>query len=141
MLNSIWYPPLAPYDEAENLYRSTFGGDYIHDQLGWHIVLTIDGAPAAAGRLDYVKADHGRISQVCVEPEYRGRRLADAVIRLLIYKAGELNITEISASADSTSSRLLTAIGFKALGNNEYTMEVCDGCCENCKDKRACQEE
>lgn len=140
MLNSIWYPPLAPCDKAEALYTAVLGSDRPQDQLGWHIVLTVDGEPAAAGRLDYVSAGHGRISQVCTKPEFRGRSLADAIIRLLIFKAGELGITEVSARAEGTGSKLLTAIGFKALGNNEYTMEVCDGCCENCKDKRACQE-
>lgn len=140
MLNSIWYPPLAPYDEAEALYKSILNS-YTQDQLGWHVVLTIDGHPAAAGRLDYVSAGHGRICQICVDPEFRGRKLADAVIRLLIYKAGDLGIKEVSASAWGTASRLLTTVGFKSLGGDEYTMEVCDGCCENCKDKRACQEE
>ncbi len=139
MIHSIWYPPFKDRPFADTIYKEVFGTVESGDQLGWHVVLTApDGSPAAAGRLDYINASTGQISRICCLPDYRRQKYANSVIKLLIYRASLLNMKKVIAAADGDGARLLASMGFTHTGEYQFEKEVCDGCCEDCKDKCPC---
>ncbi|MBE6990975.1 MAG: hypothetical protein E7430_00135 [Ruminococcaceae bacterium] len=139
MIRSIWYPPLGNRDMADMVYKEVFGDCEKADELGWHVVITApDDSPAAAGRLDYINASTGKISRVCCLPQYRRNRMADSVVKLLIYRASLLNMKKVIAAAEGEGASLLLTMGFTQTGEYQFEKDVCDGCCENCKDKCPC---
>lgn len=139
MIRSVWYPPLGNREMADTVYKEVFGSSEKADKLGWHVVLTApDGSPAAAGRLDYINASTGKISRVCCLPKYRRNKMADSVVKLLIYRASLLNLKKVIAAAEGEGAALLTSLGFAKTGEYQFEKDVCDGCCENCKDKCPC---
>ena len=139
MIRSVWYPPMGQRKMADSVYNEVFGNSETADDCGWHVVLTSeDGSPAAAGRLDYINATTGKISRVCCLPQYRRSKMADSVVKLLIYRASLLNMTKVIAAADGEGAALLNSLGFSKIGEYQFEKDVCDGCCENCKDKCTC---
>ena len=139
MIRSIWYPPLGKRDLADMVYKEVFGDCEKADEFGWHVVITAqDDSPAAAGRLDYINASTGKISRVCCLPQYRRNKMADSVVKLLIYRASLLKMKKVIAAAEGDGAGLLISMGFTKTGEYQYEKDVCDGCCENCKDKCPC---
>lgn len=106
-------------------------------------VLGFEGdKPTAIGRISFDGWDFV-ISRVAVLPEYRGQKLGDFIVRMLIDKAMMSNAKEIQLEAFEENIPFFETIGFKAvestgmLGNKTLIKMVLDTdsihkCC-NCK--------
>ena len=59
------------------------------DESAVHVLTCVDGVPAATGRL-LILNDEFTIGRVAVLPKFRGKRLGDLVVRLLIRTAFDM---------------------------------------------------
>jgi len=80
------------------------------DTSGIHVLVSIDGTPAATGRL-LVNAEDFTIGRVAVLPQFRGMRLGDFVMRLLIRTAFDMG-----GERQVVHSQLLVAEFYEKLG-------------------------
>ena len=60
------------------------------DDQAMHLVISVDGNPAATGRI-YYDYEHRtfRVGRYCVLKEYRGQGIGDLTFKLLLYKVFE----------------------------------------------------
>lgn len=110
----------------------------------------------ATGRL-CIADDHFNISKVCVKKELRGRSIGDFVMRLLLYRAQELNAPDVGLSSDTALTPFFERYGFRPFGEtyhkygqilrnmkvtaDEINIEgtcggkaACAGCSRNCEE-------
>lgn len=89
------------------------------DKIAWHIVIFSDKEAVATARL--YQEDHGfHIGRVAVLKEYRGRGFGEMAVLELEKKAKELNVKEISLSAQMTAKGFYEKMGYKSLEDLHY---------------------
>jgi N-acetylglutamate synthase-like GNAT family acetyltransferase len=70
-----------------------------HDEMAvYALVFDEDDRPAGSGRL-YLDGDRFMIGSIGVLPEVRGRGLGDLIMRMLLFRAQELNAPSVYARA------------------------------------------
>lgn len=89
------------------------------DSSALHLMVYVDEKSAATGRVWHDGAGF-RIGRLAVLPQYRGQKIGDLSLRLLIYKAFSSGAEEVSVSAQSYLKRFYEKFGFRAEGE-EYT--------------------
>ena len=89
-----------------------------YDAQALHLMVYVDEMPAAVGRIWHNGAGF-RIGRLAVKKEYRGQKIGDLALRLLIYKAFSSGAKEINISAQTYIVPLYKKFGFKEQGG-EY---------------------
>lgn len=156
MITSQWYGPGQPYAEAAEICREVFidelGADPAHvfdaqDPYSYHLVLRLNGQDVAAGRLSYVSAGLGQIGCVAVRKKWRRQGLGDAVVKILMYRAWDLEFRRVRLLARESAAPFYefegfakTGEAFEEDGTMKYWMEkdTDDGTGENCSHQCAC---
>jgi ribosomal protein S18 acetylase RimI-like enzyme len=82
------------------------------DREAWNVLVYQDEVPAAAGRLWWHEGSFW-LGDVCVLPEYRGRRLGDLVLRLLLFKAQSHYAREVRLRTPAETAGFFTRLGFR----------------------------
>ncbi len=85
------------------------------DEMAMYALVFDEGAPVGTGRL-YVEEDRLSIGRVCVKKEWRGRGIGDFVMRMLLYRAQELNAGSVSLSAQLGRVGFYERYGFAPYG-------------------------
>lgn len=84
------------------------------DETALHLMVYADEAPAATGRIWHDGAF--RIGRLAVRKQFRGQKIGDLALRLLIYKAFSSGAEELSVSAQTYIAPLYRKFGFKEHG-------------------------
>ncbi len=88
-----------------------------HDRMAvYALVMDDDGIPGATGRLYIDDNDQFAIGRVCVLKRMRGQYMGDLVMRMLLYRALELNCASVSVSAQLPVVSFYSRYGFKPVG-------------------------
>ncbi len=88
------------------------GGADEHDGMAFYaLVFDEDDSPAGSGRL-YLDGDRFMIGCVGVLPERRGKGLGDLIMRMLLFRAQELNALSVCACADPGLEAFYALYGF-----------------------------
>ncbi len=130
------------------------------------LVLDDDGTPSATGRLYIDGEDQFAIGRVCVLKEARGRYMGDLAMRMLLYRAEELNCVSVTASVPLPVVGFFAKYGLKPVGEvyeedgaphrrmvamkDEISLEgscskggscaSCSGNCDACAESGSCAE-
>ncbi len=80
------------------------------------LVLDDDGTPSATGRLYIDDEDRFTIGRVCVLKEARGRYMGDLVMRMLLFRAQELNCAAVAVSARVDAVSFYAKYGLRPVG-------------------------
>ena len=84
------------------------------------LVFDEDDRPAGTGRL-YVDLDnHFRVSRICVLKDARGQGLGDLIMRMLLYRAQELNVASVYIEAQLPVVEFYARYGFQPFGDIRY---------------------
>lgn len=96
------------------------------DPIAWHLVLWIDGAPAATGRTFLGQGKDGAwtIGRVAVVKSHRGQGLGASVVRELERAAKAQGARSFVLSAQVRAKGFYEAIGYRAHGE-PYLDEYC----------------
>ena len=85
------------------------------DVQAMHLVVYIDEVPAATGRI-WHDGKSLRIGRLAVKKKFRGQKIGDLALRLLIYKAFSSGAQTLEISAQTYIMPLYAKFGFKAYG-------------------------
>lgn len=96
------------------------------DAAAWHVVLWLDGNPAATGRVFQKEGEPGTfcIGRIAVRKPRRGMGCGAQVIRRLERLAEELGAVQIELSAQTRVKGFYESMGYFAYGK-EYKDEFC----------------
>lgn len=80
--------------------------------------LTFDdqGAPAGTARLIMDEDNHAVIGRVCVLPECRGQGMGDLMMRMLLYRVTEMELSEVYLGAQLHAVPFYQRYGFQPFG-------------------------
>ena len=88
------------------------------DAAALHLMIYVDEMPAGTGRI-WHDGKCFRIGRLAVLPQYRGQKIGDLALRLLIYKAFSSGAEELAVSAQTYLRKFYEKFGFVAEGE-EY---------------------
>lgn len=125
MITSVWYGPGQPFEPAAAIVREVFldelHADPAHvfdraDDFSYHLLLRLNGEDVAAGRLSYVRAGLGQIGCVAVRKDWRRQGLGDALVKILLYRAWDLELRRVQVLAREDAVPFYERIGFAKTG-------------------------
>lgn len=100
-----------------------FGGDE-RDALSWNALILQDGVPAACGRIWWEDGAY-RLGEIGVLEEYRGQRLGDLALRLLLFKAQSHAAREVRLASPRGTAGFFARLGFsEEPGSNPVSVEM-----------------
>lgn len=74
-----------------------------------------DGTPIATGRM-YIADDRFNIGRVCVLKPLRGMQIGDFIMRMLLYRAQDLNAGSVTMQAPQELVKYFSRYGFRPQG-------------------------
>lgn len=90
--------------------------DRFDDMAIYALAYDLNGHPVGTGRLIIDAEDHFSIGRVCVLREARGLGLGDLIMRMLLYRAQELNAPDVYISSQLHAIPFYARYGFKPYG-------------------------
>lgn len=113
MVQGKWFAPGTDPDTAAAVRQEVFGrGQDVLDSMSWNVVVYQDEVPAASGRIWWQDGAY-RLGDIGVLPAWRGRRLGDLVLRLLLFKAQGHFAREVRLAAPTEVQGFFTRLGFR----------------------------
>ena len=86
------------------------------DESAYHLNVYVDGNPAATGRLYFSEGDY-YIGKIAVLSSFRGKKIGDFTIRLLLAKALNQGAFTIKVNADINAVVFYSKYGFTKSGD------------------------
>lgn len=87
MIQGKWFAPGEDLSVLVPVRMEVFGrGQDSLDSESWNVLVLKDSVPAATGRIHWSEGSFW-LSDICVIGQYRGQRLGDLALRLLLFKA------------------------------------------------------
>ena len=124
MIQGKWFPQGADLSEALSIRNAVFsrGGDAL-DAMAQNVVVYLDDVPAAAGRLWWEDGSFW-LGNVGVLPEYRGRKLGDLALRLLLFKAQSHFAREVRLITPPETEGFFSRLGFREAERRGDSIEM-----------------
>jgi predicted GNAT family N-acyltransferase len=85
------------------------------DEAALHLIVYVDEIPAATGRI-WHDGSVFRIGRLAVRKRFRGQRIGDLALRLLLYKAFNSGAEELFVNAQVYIKDMYKKFGFKECG-------------------------
>ena len=113
MVQGKWFAPGSDLSGLLPVRESVFGrGADDLDALSWNILVYQDNVPAATGRIWWQDGAF-RLGGIAVLESFRGQRLGDLVLRLLLYKAQSHAAREVRLSCSRSVSGFFSRLGLR----------------------------
>lgn len=123
MVTSVFIPGKEDISEPLEIRREVF-----MEEQGWpesaerdgfdetalHLMVYVDEIPAATGRIWHDGRFH--IGRLAVRKRFRGQKIGDLALRLLVYKAFSSGAEDLSVNAQTYIAPLYRKFGFKESG-------------------------
>ncbi len=148
MIEGKWFAPGEDLTQPLALRRLVLGRDAdALDPLAWNVVVYREGQPAATGRIWWREGAFW-IGDIAVDPAFRGQRLGDLTLRLLLFKAQTHAARRIRALSPAALVPFFTRLGFHPEGDaaggmqpllllgEELCLDSCQGCSKDCPNRR-----
>ena len=140
MIQGKWFAPGEDLSGAVLPVRhSVFGsGQDALDAESWNTVVYRDGVPAASGRI-WWKDGAFWLGDLGVLPGFRGQRLGDLVLRLLLFKAQSHAAREVRLRCPETVEGFFSRLGFSEVSRDGLVEMLLPGdkieldSCKSCK--------
>ena len=148
MIQGKWFPQGADLSDALSVRRAVFSaGQDALDGEAQNVVVYQDDLPVAAGRLWWQDGSFW-LGDLGVLPEYRGKRLGDLALRLLLFKAQSHYAREVRLRTPVGLEGFFSRLGFREsdtkdglaelyLPGEEIDLDTCKSCRKaNCPNRR-----
>ena len=126
MIRGKFYTSLDAVEEIFDIRRRVFVDeqgfslegerDAYDDMAVYALVFDENDVPSGTGRLFIDKSDHFVIGRVCTLREARGQGLGDLIMRMLLYRAQEMNAPAVYISAQLEAVAFYARYGFEPYG-------------------------
>ena len=115
MIQGKWFSPGEDLSSGVLPVReSVFGrGSDSLDAASWNVLVMQDGVPAATGRIWWEDGAYC-LGDIGVLEEYRGGKLGDLVLRLLLFKAQNHAAREVRLSCPPALTGFFARLGLRA---------------------------
>jgi predicted GNAT family N-acyltransferase len=124
LITSAFIPGTEDISEARAIRREVFieeqnvpeDEEYDDfDAMALHLMVYVDEAPAATGRI-WHDGTGFRIGRLAVRKQFRGQKIGDLALRLLIYKTFSSGAESIGINAQTYVVPFYSKFGFKEYG-------------------------
>jgi ElaA protein len=124
MVQGKWIAPGQPFDAALRLREAVFVQEQgfskelerdAKDDISWHVLLYLDGVPAATGRIYYEDGAYW-MGRICVQKDARGHGLGDLLMRMLLDKAKRHFAPRVCLGAQVRVAPFYARYGFAPCG-------------------------
>lgn len=113
MIQGKWFAPGEDLSAVLPVRAAVFGrGADELDARSWNTVVFRDGVPAAAGRIWWEDGAY-RLGEIGVLESFRGQRLGDLVLRLLLFKAQSHAAREVRLLCPPDVTGFFARLGLK----------------------------
>ena len=113
MVQGKWFAPGDDLSAVLPVRAAVFGrGADDLDTLSWNAVVFQDGVPAGIGRIWWQDGAF-RLGDIGVLESYRGQRLGDLVLRLLLFKAQSHSAREVRLQCSRDLTGFFARLGLK----------------------------
>ncbi len=113
MIQGKWLPQGSDLSRALEIRQAVFGrGRDPLDDESWNVLVFQDDLPVASGRL-WWREGAFRLGDICVLPGFRGQKLGDLVLRLLLFKAQSHFAREVRLCCLPEVSGFFARLGFR----------------------------
>ena len=140
MIQGKWFPQGSDLTDAVSIREAVFGrgGDDL-DASAQNAVVYLDGIPAASGRIWWQDGAFW-LGEIGVLPAYRGQRLGDLTLRLLLFKATEHFAREVRLVSTPETVGFFARLGFRPsearaggmtelwIPGNDIELDACKAC-------------
>ena len=144
MIEGKWYPQGSDLSDLLPVREAVFGrGMDALDAESWNVLVWQDGIPAGTGRL-WWRDGAFQIGDLGVLPDWRGKRIGDLLLRLLLFKAQSHFAREVRLRCPENVTGFFSRLGFREETRDRAEIEMVlpgdsillDGCAackkENC---------
>jgi len=124
MIQGKWFPMGADLTEPVSVRRAVFarGQDNL-DGEAQNVLVYLDDVPAATGRMWWRDGSFW-LGDIGVKPEYRGKKLGDLVLRLLLFKAQDHYAREVRLQTPPEAEGFFARLGFRESGRKDQQLEM-----------------
>lgn len=139
MIDGKWLAPGEDISSALEIRNAVFGlsSDPL-DAESWNVIARMDDTPVAAGRIRWFE-DAFWLDRIGVLPDWRGKRMGDLILRLLLFKAQTHAAREVCLICDPEVTGFFTRLGFRKVSRNgdsvllhikgeDIDLDTCKGC-------------
>lgn len=101
--------------------RKSFEDEITKNSLARYIVAKVDGKVAAYGGM-WIVLDEGHITNIAVHPDYRGQKIGEKLVRVLLKTAKDnkaANVTLEVRASNKIARKLYNKLGFKDSGTRK----------------------
>ena len=124
MIQGKWFAPGESLDAVLPVRLAVFGrAEDALDAESWNAMILMDGSPVATGRI-WWKEDAFWLGDIGVLPEYRGRRLGDLALRLLLFKAQSHAAREVRLRCPREVAGFFSRLGFREVLSDAVETEM-----------------
>ena len=100
----------------EQGYSAELEKDRFDDVSVYALAMDGDGNPVSTGRLFANEEGKFTIGRVCTLKEYRGQGYADLVLRMLLRRAKDMNVPDVTISSQIPAMGFYARFGFEPTG-------------------------
>jgi predicted GNAT family N-acyltransferase len=93
------------------------------DPQALHLIIYVEEEPAVTGRIWY-EDDCFRIGRLGVRKQYRGQKLGDLALRLLLFKTFSMGANKVEIHTQSYLAKFYEKFGFKAQGEQFIESDI-----------------
>ena len=149
MIQGKWFPQGSDLSEALAVRQSVFSrGEDALDAEAQSVVVYLDDVPAGTGRLWWRDGSFW-LGDICVLAPYRGQRLGDLLLRLLLFRAQSHFAREVRLLTPPELEGFFARLGFREasrvgdalelfLPGEEIDLDTCKSCRKaDCPDRKA----
>ena len=124
MIQGKWFPQGSGLSEVLSVREAVLNrGEDPLDALAQNVVVYQDGVPAATGRIRWEDGSFW-LDGVAVLPDYRGRRLGDLTLRLLLFKAQSHFAREVRLRCPEETEGFFARLGLREAARTDEFLEM-----------------
>ena len=126
MIQGKWFAPGQDLSEEVLPVRADIFGTSsweATDPEGWNALVYSDGQPVATGRI-WWQNDAFWLEYIGVLGDYRGQRIGDLVLRLLLFKAQSHAAREVRLICPEETEGFFSRLGFKSVCRKNGASEM-----------------
>ncbi len=119
MIQGKWFPQGADLSDALSVRRGVFAREADDlDRESWNMVVYLDDTPVGTGRIWWRDGSFW-IGDIGVLPAFRGRKLGDLALRLLLFKAQSHAAREVRLRTPEETADFFARLGFRQAAGPE----------------------
>lgn len=124
MIQGKWFPQGSDLSQVLSVRQAVFSrGQDALDAEAQSALIYLDDVPAATGRL-WWRDGCFWLGDLCVLPDYRGRKLGDLALRLLLFKAQDHFAREVRLQTPPETAGFFSRLGFREASRQGELIEM-----------------